>query len=129
MEPDERAIRELIRTWLAASKDGDTEKVLSLMADDVVFLVPGRPPLRGKAEFAATQAALSEFSLEASSEIQEIRVFDDWAYCWTQLTVVTTPRSGGPPVMREGPTLSIFQKQQGEWLLVRDANMLAARPT
>lgn|SRR5262245_11928309 len=127
MESDERAIRELIATWLAASKDGDIGKMLSLMADDVVFLVPGRPPLRGKAEFAATQAALSELSLEASSEVQEITVFGEWAYAWTQLTVVATPRSGGRPIMRAGPTLSILRKQQGVWLLVRDANMLAVQ--
>ena len=48
MQDDERAIRDLIATWLEASKAGDTEKVLSLMADDVVFLVTGHPPMRGR---------------------------------------------------------------------------------
>ena len=42
MTDDERAIRELIETWMAASKSGDVDTVLSLMADDVVFMVPGR---------------------------------------------------------------------------------------
>src|SRR4051794_348142 len=37
---DERAIRDLIATWMEASRAGDTAKVLSLMADDVVFQVP-----------------------------------------------------------------------------------------
>ena len=41
---DERAIRELVATWMAASRAGNTAKVLSLMADDVVFQVPGREP-------------------------------------------------------------------------------------
>src|SRR5207245_8763838 len=49
MQDDEQAIRQLVATWLSASKAGDTEKVLSLMADDVVFLVPGQPPMRGRA--------------------------------------------------------------------------------
>jgi uncharacterized protein (TIGR02246 family) len=40
MTSDERSIRELIATWLDASKVGDTKTVLSLMAEDVVFLVP-----------------------------------------------------------------------------------------
>ena len=40
---DEQAIRKLIATWLSASAAGDTQTVLSLMADDVVFLVPGQP--------------------------------------------------------------------------------------
>jgi uncharacterized protein (TIGR02246 family) len=56
MENDEQAIRQLVTTWLDASKAGDTEKVLSLMADDVVFPVAGQPPMRGKAAFAASQS-------------------------------------------------------------------------
>jgi uncharacterized protein (TIGR02246 family) len=56
MERDEQAIRNLVSTWLSASKAGDTQKVLSLMADDVVFLVCGRPPMRGKPAFAQVKA-------------------------------------------------------------------------
>src|SRR5262245_47399965 len=52
MEKDEQEIRELVETWMAATKAGDVEAVLGLMTDDVVFLVPGQPPM-GRAEFAA----------------------------------------------------------------------------
>jgi len=41
MTDDERAIRELVATWMAASKAGDTATVLSLIADDAVFMVVG----------------------------------------------------------------------------------------
>ena len=125
VEQDERAIRELIATWLKASAAGDTEQVLRLMADDVVFLTPGHPPMRGKAAFAAGQAALKQFRIDATSEVQEIRVLGTWAYCWTQLSVVITPQQGGASVKRAGNTLSILQKPNGKWVLFRDANMLA----
>lgn len=128
MQNDEQAIRQLIATWLSATKAGDTEKVLSLMADDVVFLVPGQPPMRGKSAFAAAQGSMSQFNIEASSEIQEIKVFGEWAYSWTQLTVIVTPRQGGAAVKRSGHTLSILQKRAGAWVLFRDANMLAVVP-
>lgn len=128
MQRDEQAIRQLIATWLNASKAGDTEKGLSLMADDVVFLVPGQPPMRGKSAFAAGQDAMSQFSIEARSEVQEIKVLGEWAYCWTSLTVVVTPRAGGKAVKRSGNTLSILRKQAGNWVLFRDANMLAVVP-
>ena len=124
MQNDEQAIRDLISTWLSASKAGDTEKVLSLMTDDVVFLVCGRPPMRGKTDFAASQAALAEVDIDATSEIQEIKVLGDWAYVWTRLSVVMTPKKGGDANRRAGNTLSILQKQAGTWLLARDANML-----
>lgn len=125
-EQDERAIRELIATWLRASSAGDTEQILTLMADDVVFLMPDHPPMRGKAAFAAGQTALKNFRIDATSEIQEIRVLGAWAYCWTKLSVVVTPQQGGASVKRAGNTLSILQKQStGAWVIVRDANMLS----
>jgi uncharacterized protein (TIGR02246 family) len=98
------------------------------MADDVVFLVPGRPPMRGKSAFASGQAGLSEFSIEATSEVQEIKVRGEWAYCWTALTVVVTPRKGGATVKGSGNTLSILRKENGAWLLFRDANLPAVVP-
>ncbi len=130
MQDDEEAIRQLVATWMSASEAGDTEKVLSLMAEDVIFLVEGQPPMRGKAAFAAGQSALQRFRLEAYSEIQEVKVIGgEWAYLRTALTVVITPKDGGAPIRRAGDTLSILQKQDGQWLLVRDASMLAVVPS
>ena len=42
MTKDERTIRDFVATWMAASQAGDLATVLSLMADDVVVMVPGR---------------------------------------------------------------------------------------
>jgi uncharacterized protein (TIGR02246 family) len=41
MNDDEQAIRDVIETWMRASKQGDNQTVLSLMANDVVFLIGG----------------------------------------------------------------------------------------
>jgi uncharacterized protein (TIGR02246 family) len=122
---DEQAIRELVATWLSASKAGDTDKVLTLMTDDVVFLTPGQPPMRGKGAFAASQTGMKRFDMDVTSEVQEIRVLGDWAYMWTNLSLVITPKDGGTPVRRAGPTLSILRKESGKWLIARDANMVA----
>jgi len=53
MDPDQQAIRLLIAAWLQATAADDLEHVLDLMADDVVFLSAGRPPMVGKDAFAA----------------------------------------------------------------------------
>jgi uncharacterized protein (TIGR02246 family) len=127
MNRDEQEIRQLITTWIEATKAGDTDTVLSLMSDDVVFLVTGQPPMVGKGAFAAAmqaQAGQGRPQFEGKSEIQEVRVFDDWAYMWTKLTVVFTP-PGGSPITRAGNTLTILNKQNGKWVLARDANLLA----
>src|SRR5262249_46150065 len=57
MSDDERAIRDLVATWMVASKAGDLATVLTLMSDDVVFMVPGREPF-GKAAFAAASEGM-----------------------------------------------------------------------
>jgi uncharacterized protein (TIGR02246 family) len=98
------------------------------MAEDVVFLLPGQPPMIGKSAFAAAAQAQPNQPLprfDGTSEIQEIKVLGDWAFMWTQLSVVVTPPGGAPPFTRAGNTLSILKKQDGKWLLARDANMLA----
>lgn len=130
MHSDEQEIRQLVSTWMAASKAGDVEKVLSLMADDVVFLVPGQPVMR-KADFAAAARAHTgpdAPQFDGSSEIQEIKIFGDWAFMWTKLTVVTFPPGGGKTMTRAGHVLSVLKKENGKWVLARDANMLAPVP-
>jgi len=123
MTEDERAIRDLVANWMAASQAGDTETVLSLMTDDVEFLVPGREPF-GKAAFAAASQNMQGVRIEARSEIRELKVLADWAYLRGHLEVAMTP-PGGNSVRRAGHTLTIFNKQaDGRWLLARDANLL-----
>jgi ketosteroid isomerase-like protein len=53
MQENEQAIRNLVDTWMSASRTGDLATVLNLMDDEVVFLVPSREPF-GKEEFAAS---------------------------------------------------------------------------
>jgi uncharacterized protein (TIGR02246 family) len=122
---DEQAIRELVSDWLAASKAGDVDKVLSLMTDDVVFLVHGERPMH-KSEFAAaarSQAGPNAPRVDGSADIQELKVLGDWAFLWTKLRVVVTPK-GAAPITRAGYTLTILRKANGQWRLARDANML-----
>jgi uncharacterized protein (TIGR02246 family) len=57
MKTDEQAIHDLVVTWLDASKRGNIATVLTLMADDVVFMVPGQEPF-GKEAFVASAAKM-----------------------------------------------------------------------
>jgi uncharacterized protein (TIGR02246 family) len=129
MNRDEQEIRELVITWMEATKRGDLPKVLSLMAEDVVFLVPGQTPMIGRAAFeAASKAHAADGggpTFDGTSVIEEIKVLGDWAYMWTRLRVVTTFPDGRPPMARAGHTMSILRKENGKWVLARDANMLA----
>ena len=124
---DEQQIRDLVATWMSATREGDIDTVLSLMSEDVVFLVAGQPPF-GKEQFAAALRAppgAPKPRIDGRSEIQEIRVFGDWAFMWTRLSVEVTPPAGsGSPVKRAGHTLTVLRKTNGRWQLARDANLL-----
>lgn len=126
MSNDEQQIRELVQNWIAATKTGDTQAVLNLIADDVVFLLPGHSPMT-KAGFASASAGQSKAGapqIDGVSEIQEINVLGDWAFMWTKLKIVIHPPGNAERMVRVGHTLSILKKQNGKWLLARDANML-----
>ena len=120
---DETAIRKLVDTWLAATMAGDIATVLSLMTDDVVFMVPGREPF-GRQAFAAASDAMDNVRMEGNAEIRELRVFGDWAYLRNYLEMTITPQVG-ETMKRSGYTLTIFRKEAGQWRLATDANLLA----
>jgi uncharacterized protein (TIGR02246 family) len=123
MTDDERGIRSLIDTWMSATKAGDVRAVLSLMADDVIFMVPGQKPF-GKEAFAATSEKMTNVRFDGRHEIQELEILGDWAYLRNYLEMTMT-RAGESPVHRSGHTLSIFRKQSdGRWVLSRDANLV-----
>ena len=120
---DQQAIRQLVGEWLDASKRGDLETVLSLMADDVLFMVPGKDPF-GKEEFAANSRGMKDHRVEGTSDIQEIKVLGDWAWMHNYLQVTITGPDG--KVMKKaGHVLSVLHKNaDGRWQLARDANFV-----
>ena len=127
MTSDEAAIRDLIATWLKASKAGDTETVLSLIHDEALFHVPGARPF-GKAAFASASEQMKDLRIDGESKVLEVETHGDTAWCRTQLAMVITP-VGGQPVRRAGYTLSILRKSpDGKWQVFRDANLLAVQP-
>jgi len=73
MTDDERAIRNVVDTWLAASRSGDLATVLSLMTDDVLFLTPGQAPF-GKEAFAKMSDGMKDVRVEGTSDIQKILI-------------------------------------------------------
>lgn len=123
MTSDEQAIRELVNKWMAASKAGDTPTVLSLMSDDVIFMVPGQEPF-GKEAFAAVAKDMKGVFIEGTSDIQELRVLGDWAWMRNRLDITMTPPKGEPK-RRSGYTLTILRKKgDGNWVIAQDANLL-----
>jgi uncharacterized protein (TIGR02246 family) len=128
MTDDERAVREMIDLWMSATKIGDLATVLSLMTDDVVFMVPGQEPF-GKEAFAARSEGMKGVEIDGRSEVQELQVLGDWAYMRNHILMTATFENSGKTIRRSGYTLSILRRgNDGKWRLSRDANLLDTEP-
>jgi uncharacterized protein (TIGR02246 family) len=124
MMEDERAIRNVIETWMSATQAGDLSTVLGLIADDAIFMVPSREPF-GKREFAAAAEGMKRAQIRGTSDVLEVQVFGDWAYLRNHIKMTAIPAGEGTPHHRSGYTLTLVRKEQdGRWRLARDANLL-----
>jgi uncharacterized protein (TIGR02246 family) len=125
---DERQIRKLIESWIAASNARDLPALMDMMTDDVVFMTPGRAPF-GKAEFAADVRRMKSVAIDARVEVQEIEVFGPQAYIRNHVRVELTS-SGQAPKRVSGYAMSVLRKQaDGRWRIARDANLVMPEQT
>jgi len=126
MRSDEQEIREVHSTWISAVNAGDLDRLLALMADDVVFLNPGQAPF-GRDVFSANfSAAHQQVRIRCGSELEEIVVIGEVAYTWSRDALSVTPRAGVVATQLAGHRITVYRKQlDGRWLLARDAHTLS----
>ena len=116
---DEQAIRDLMDQWIHATGHGDLATVLSFMADDVVFLTPGQPPMNKDAFAAGFKSFAGKAKFEAKQDIKELYVSGDLAYAWSTMSITMDGKR------RSGNILSVFRKVgDKKWVLLRDANFV-----
>jgi uncharacterized protein (TIGR02246 family) len=126
-ESDQQEIRNVIEAWMRALAENDLNALLSLIAEDAVFLSAGSPRvIRGRDAFAAyCRAKTGAFKIRGNQVIQEIHVIGDYGFCRCSQSITVTQRVGGEPIPREGDIMSIFRREpDGRWVLFRDANMV-----
>lgn len=128
MSSDEQAIRMIQTKWIDATARGDREGLLALMAPDIVFLTPGRPPFGLKEFMQGFESFAGKTQFSGNAEFEEVVVVGDVAYARGKLAISMTPK-GGATMKLAGYTLSVFRKQPaGYWVLARDANFVAPLP-
>ena len=126
MESDERAVRDVHRTWIAAVNAGDLDELSALMADDAVFVSPGNEPIGRDGFRAGFTAGHRDFQLLCTSELEEAVVAGGLAHTLSRDGLALTPRAGGATTRLAGYRLTVYRKQpDGRWLLARDAHTLS----
>jgi len=124
---DEQEIRVLFNNWIKATTIGDLNLARQCIADDAVFLVPGAGEM-DKETFAQGAAGGSPedcpIDFDLDSKLREIKVFGDQAYLWIESHLVCSPKNGDPASTMAGHSLSILEKRDGRWQIIRDANTM-----
>src|SRR5260370_34223757 len=95
MASDEREIRTVHSIWIDAVNAGDLARLLTLVAEDVVFLTPGHAPF-GREGFSSNfRTAHQQMRICCTSELEEVIVVCDVAYTRSRDSLSVTPRAGG----------------------------------
>ena len=122
---DEQEIRDLFNNWIKSTIEGDLELARQCIADDAVFFVPGAGEM-DKETYAQGAAGGSPedspIDFDLDSKLREIKVFGDHAYLWIESTLVCTPKNGDPASTMAGHSLSVLEKRESRWQIIRDAN-------
>src|SRR2546427_3021431 len=102
MTDDVQQIRQLMDDWRRFTAEGNLDGLLSLVADDVVFLTPGNPPVTRQDFAAGFQKVSAKARIESTQEIKDIQASGDLAYAWSSLSVVLTPTGESQPWQSSG---------------------------
>ena len=122
-QDDVQIIRDSVQRWLAASKQRDLSTLLELLADDVLFIVPGKEPFGKEAFAAANQQQMQDVEMDATIDIKEIEVAGEWA--WMRSFLEITFARDGKTARHSGHILTVWQKKSdGRWVIKRDANFV-----
>ena len=131
---DERAIREVHSAWIDAVNAGDLGHLLTLMADDCLFLGPGQAPLGRDGFSPGFSAAHQQARINCVSELEDIVVVGEVSYTLSRDSLTVIPRdsgevggeAGGEAAQLAGHRITVYRKQSdGSWLLARDAHTLS----
>ena len=118
---DADAIRAVNVAWNKAFNAGDGAGVAALYAEDAVLMAPGAPTVRGKAsisEYYAKDAAASAAAGLTIADGPTSDVAQSGDLAWQSGTYTSTDKSGA--TADAGKFLTVFQRKDGKWMIVRD---------
>jgi len=124
-EEDQKAIADLQRRDIEANMALDTEKLLALRTDDVVYLVPGRAPLVGQ---DAVRKYLGEISgqlanwdmLAYEENWQEVQVVGDFAFEWGTVNIRAMQEGEKRESAALRNVMQVLRRQpDGDWKISR----------
>jgi uncharacterized protein (TIGR02246 family) len=130
--PTRAAVESATTAFHHALRTNDTATFLSYIAEDVVMMPPGEPPVQGKDAMRAWYAGfLTQYRTSSLTlDDREVFVGAGWAtelgtYQWG-----LTPAGGGAPVLDRGHYMQVWRQQpDGQWRFAREIWNSSAPPS
>jgi uncharacterized protein (TIGR02246 family) len=120
-----KAIDDLQNRDILANIALDTDKIMALRTDDVVYLVPGRAPLVGQQAvrdyLEEIRKQLADWDMEAYEENwQEVRVLGEYAYQWGAINIRAKKTGETRESAATRNVMRVLQRQpDGSWKIAR----------
>lgn len=120
---DRESVERATAAFHQALRANDLETVLSYLAEDVFFMPPGEPAIRGRE--AASQWMRAFFAQYRTSSLtladREVRVASDWAVELGTFEWALQPVAGGAAVVDRGNYMQVWQRQGDDtWRFARE---------
>jgi uncharacterized protein (TIGR02246 family) len=122
---DTDRIKQLLRAIEAAENSGQPERLVELLAEDVVLMAPDFPVQEGKEDCAAFVIRVltdlfQHFDRRIAYTSAEIRMLGGHAFDRGRYTFNIVPRSGGDATQGAGSYLFLYSRNHaGDWKLAR----------
>jgi uncharacterized protein (TIGR02246 family) len=122
MNPNEKAVADVLAKYQDALNDSDTNAVMKLYADGGVFMPPYSPSAVGTtAVRQAYDAVFKAIKLSVKFSVAEVvEMAPDWVFARTNSAGTTTINATGAKTPEANQELFIFKKgTDGSWKIAR----------
>ena len=125
LEEDRKAIAELQQRDIEANIAADTDKILALRTDDIVYLAPGRAPLVGQEAvrnyLEEIRRQLADWDMTGYEENwQEVQVVGDFAVQWGAINIRAKKEGERAESAAVRNVMQVLKRQaDGRWKISR----------
>jgi len=125
-EADRQRMAEISQEWLDAYANGDLDGIMAIMHPDGILMPHNQPTSRGTdAMRAYFEPRIGRPGISFVNNLQEIRINGSWAIVMGTFAVeAVTAENAEPVVVHNGRYLVLYEKVDGEWLMLRDMDNL-----
>ena len=115
IEADVEAIKSLSDEIMKAYNEGDLEALTAIVAEDVVFMPPGKPAFIGK-EAIRNWHDFDKISFDVNITVEEVQVLGDWAFMRDIWIGTVTQKESGEKFELNNKSLILLRRQpDGTW--------------